>query len=185
MRKINYAFLLSLLICLSAKSQNTGVEKDIYNLQTGFLGIRINNEHRLLNQISLRTEIGFDGGFRGCTGCTTTYALIPVIKLEPRWYYNINKRNAKNQKTNNSANFITLEIHCYPNWFVISNHDNVFVPNQVSLIPKWGIRRNIGNTNFNYEAGIGIGRRFYLDEKFSDTTADLPSSNRLHFQMIH
>lgn len=98
MRKINYAFLLSLLICLSAKSQNTGVEKDIYNLQTGFLGIWINNEHRLLNQISLRTEIGFDGGFRGCSDCTTTYAIVPVINLEPRWYYNINKRNIKKQR---------------------------------------------------------------------------------------
>ncbi|WP_202701829.1 hypothetical protein [Flavobacterium sp. UGB4466] len=173
MTKIKYTLLTLLISCMPVASQNTRVEKDIYNLQTGFLGIWFNHEHRLLNQISLRTEIGFDMGFRGCSDCTTTYAIAPVINLEPRWYYNINKRTAKNQQTNNSANFITLQIHCYPNWFVISNHDNVFVSNQIALIPKWGIRRNIGNTNFNYEAGIGIGRKFYLDENFSDTTADL------------
>ncbi|URC10881.1 hypothetical protein [Flavobacterium sp. B183] len=173
MTKINYTLLLLFISCLFVESQNTGVERNIYNLQTGFLGIWINNEHRLLNQISLRTEIGFDGSFRGCSGCTATYAIVPVINLKPRWYYNINKRNAKNQKTNNSANFITLHINYYPDWFVISNSDNAYITNQIALIPKWGIRRNIGNTNFNYEAGIGIGRRFYLDEKFSDTTADL------------
>lgn len=173
MKKTNYTLLLSLLTCLSASSQNNGVEKDIYSIQTGFLGVWINNEHRIFNEISLRSEIGFDSGFRGCSGCTTTYAIVPVINLEPRWYYNINKRNAKNQKTNNSANFITLEINYYPNWFVISNLNNTYISNQVAIIPKWGIRRNIGNSNFNYEAGIGIGRRFYLDEKFSDTTADL------------
>lgn len=111
MTKINYTLLLLFISCLFVESQNTGVERNIYNLQTGFLGIWINNEHRLLNQISLRTEIGFDGSFRGCSGCTATYAIVPVINLRPRWYYNINKRNAKNQKTNNSANFITLHIN--------------------------------------------------------------------------
>ncbi|WP_264523409.1 hypothetical protein [Flavobacterium sp. N502536] len=173
MTKINYTLLILLISCLSVASQNTGVEKDIYNLQTGFLGIWLNHEHRLLNQISLRSEIGFDGGFYACSGCRTEYVLTPAITLEPRWYYNINKRNAKNKKSNNSANFVTLGIDYHPNWFVISNYDNVFVPNQVAIIPKWGIRRNIGNSNFNYEAGIGIGRRFYLDKNFSDTAADL------------
>lgn len=173
MTKINYILLVLLISGLPVASQNTGVEKDIYNLQAGFLGIWFNHEHRLLNQISLRSEIGFDGGFYACSGCKTEYVLTPAITLEPRWYYNINKRNAKNKKSNNSANFVTLGIDYHPNWFVISNHDNIFVPNQVAIIPKWGIRRNIGNSNFNYEAGIGIGRRFYLDQNFSDTTADL------------
>lgn len=154
-------------------SQNSGVEKSIFNIQTGFLGIWINNESRIFNEISLRTEIGLDAGLRGCSDCNTEYALAPVIALEPRWYYNINKRNALNKGTNNSANFLALGFKYHPDWFVISNSDNAQVANQISIIPKWGIRRNIGNSNFNYEVGIGIGYKFYLDENFSETTADL------------
>lgn len=154
-------------------SQNTGVEKSIYNIQTGFLGFWINNESRLFNEISLRSEVGLDAGLRGCSDCTTRYALAPVITLEPRWYYNINKRNRANKGRNNSANFLALGIKYHPDWFVISNAEDAYVSNQIAIIPKWGIRRNIGNSNFNYEAGIGIGYLYYLDDNFSETTADL------------
>lgn len=154
-------------------SQNSAVEKSIYNIQTGFLGIWVNNEHRLFNEISLRTEIGLDAGFRGCSDCDTEYSLAPVIALEPRWYYNIKKRNYINKDRNNSANFLTLGIKYHPDWFVISSSDYAEVASQISLIPKWGIRRNIGSSSFNYELGIGIGYKFYLEENFSEAAADL------------
>ncbi|MFZ0595590.1 MAG: hypothetical protein WAM46_01295 [Flavobacterium sp.] len=168
--------ITTVLLCLviqTGYSQNKGVEKSIYNVQTGFLGIWINNEYRLFNEISLRTEIGLDAGLRGCSDCDTEYALAPVITLEPRWYYNIDKRNSLNKGKNNSANFIALAIKYHPDWFVISNADYSQVANQIAIIPKWGIRRNIGTSNFNYEAGLGIGYKFYLDENFSEATADL------------
>jgi hypothetical protein len=166
---------ISLLILAfqSISAQNTGVEKSIYNVQTGFLGFWINNEYRLSNEISLRSEVGLDAGFSSCSDCTTTYGLTPVLTLEPRWYYNITKRNSKNRGANNSANFLALNIKYLPDLFVISNNDYARVENQISIIPKWGIRRNIGYSNFNYEAGIGIGYRFYLDENFSEKAADL------------
>ena len=50
--------------------------------------------------------------------------------------------NRKNT-TNNSANFFTTSISYHPDWFVISNKDNLYVTNQLSILPKWGIRRNI------------------------------------------
>jgi len=172
MNKVKYAIPFFLFF-LSVQSQNSGVEKSIYNIQTGFLGFWINNEYRLSNEISLRSEIGLDAGFRGCSDCDTKYALAPVITLEPRWYYNIKKRNLLNKGINNSANFLALSIKYHPDWFVLSNDDYAYVSNQISIIPKWGIRRMIGNSNFNYEAGIGIGYKYYFDENFSETTADL------------
>ena len=113
-------------------------------------------------------------GFRGCSDCETQYALVPEFTLEPRWYYNIEKRSAKGKTIkNNSANFATVSLRYYPDWFVISNTANTHIENQITIIPKWGIKRTISNSNFNYELGIGIGKRYYFDSSQWDTAADL------------
>ena len=61
--------LITLILCgitLTAKSQNTSVEKSIFGLQTGVLGIWAYNETKLSNTIALRTEIGLDFGILEC-----------------------------------------------------------------------------------------------------------------------
>lgn len=173
MKKI-YFILALLLINYAGKAQNTGVEKSINTIQTGLLGVWVNNEFRLSNEISLKSEFGMIAGFSGCTGCETVYGLAPELTLEPRWYYNILKRVEKGKTiTNNSANFATISFRYYPDWFVISNSSNAFIENQITIIPKWGIKRTISKSNFNYEIGIGIGKRYYFDAQVWDTTADL------------
>lgn len=169
------AIIILLLFCHVASAQNEGLEKSIYNSQAGFFGLWINNESKLSNQLVLRSEIGFDGGVRGGDFVgKTIYALTPKLGLEPRWYYNIVKREATGKFIkNNSANFLTLGINYYPDWFVISNRDNVNVSNQMTLIPKWGIRRSISESNFNYELGIGLGKRYYFEAQEWETAADL------------
>jgi hypothetical protein len=153
-----------LLLSFSSKSQNTGVEKSIYTIQTGILGAWVNNEYRLSNEISLKSELGMIVGLRGCTDCKTLYALAPEITLEPRWYYNTKNRISKGRIIkNNSSNFVTLRVNYIPDWFVISNEANTSVESQISIIPKWGIKRTIANSNFNYELGIGIGKKYFFD----------------------
>ena len=44
----------------------------------------------------------------------------------------------------------------HPDWFVISKDGSIPIVSDISVIPTWGIRRNIGK-HFNYEAGIGAG----------------------------
>lgn len=155
--------LIFFLITLSAKSQNASVEKSTYGIQTGILGIWVHNESKLSNQIALRSEIGLDtriwgGSFYDRTG----FLLTPVITLEPRWYYNLNKRVKKDRRIDgNSGNFVSLKTSYHPDWFVISNYDNTRIASDISIIPTWGIRRNIGN-HFTYEAGIGIGYLYYF-----------------------
>ena len=174
---------LTLIFCgltFIVKAQNTSVEKSTFGIQTGFLGIWINNESRLSNSIALRTELGFDSGIWGGDFYDKTgFLMTPVITAEPRWYYNLNKRKRTSKRIDgNSANFVSLKTSYHPDWFVISNTEDVNVVSDISIIPTWGIRRNIGK-KFNYEAGIGIGYRHifakkagFLENK-SEATANL------------
>lgn len=160
MRKIGVLIILVVMVH-SLKAQEASVEKTVYGIQTGFLGIWVHNESRLTNTIALRSEIGFDSGLWGGTYYDYTGFLIaPVLALEPRFYYNIKTRQAKGKNiSNNSGNFISLKTSYHPDWFVISNYDNISIISDISIIPTWGIRRNIGKS-FNFETGIGLGYRY-------------------------
>lgn len=184
MKQIIYgAFFL--LVFQSNYSQNNGVEKSIFNIQTGVLGSWINNETKISSKFALRSEIGLDAGiFGGDINDNSGFFLTPVINIEPRWYYNILKRENKNKPiNNNSANFLTTSISYHPDWFVISSKNNINVYNQLSIIPKWGIRRNIANSNFNFEAGIGFGYRFYFLKQYGYSKNDGETALDLHLRI--
>ena len=178
---------MMLILCglaIITKGQEISVEKSIYGIQTGFLGVWVHNESRLTNEISLRSEIGFDSGiFGGSFYDKTGFLMTPVITLEPKWYYNLEKRNSKSKNIkNNSGNFIGLKTSYNPDWFVISNYDNIRVVNQISIIPKWGIRRNIGN-HFNFEAGIGLGYRYIFAKSAGYLTNESEATLDLHLRI--
>lgn len=159
-------FTLLFLICgitFVNHAQNVSVEKSVFGIQTGIFGIWAHNESRLSNTIALRSEIGFDAGLWGGSFYDKTgYAAKPVFTVSPRWYYNIKKRAEKSKRIEgNSANFISLKTSFRPDWFVLSNYDNVSYVSDISIVPTWGIRRNIGN-HFNYEAGLGVGYVHYF-----------------------
>jgi len=87
---------------------------------------------------------------------------VPVISVEPRWYYNLEKRsvNKKNVK-NNSGNLFSIKLNYNPDLFLISNNKKLNVVNQLAIIPKWGIRRVYGN-HFTFETGFGLGPILYF-----------------------
>lgn len=165
--------LFTLALCgltFMAKSQNASVEESTYGIQAGFLGIWVHNEKKLSNEIALRGEIGFDVGITGSSFLNseiggpnynkTSLFFTPVVTLEPRWYYNLKKRLSKSRKIEgNSGNFVSIKTSYNPDWFLISSNDNIMVINQISIIPTWGVRRNIGN-HFTFESGIGLGYRY-------------------------
>ena len=136
MKKVLLTLTLFGLAFIS-KAQDASVEKSTSGIQTGFLGIWAHNEAKLSNQIALRSEIGFDSGiFGGSFYNTTGFVLAPVITLEPKWYYNLNKRSSKLKRiSGNSGNFVSLKSSYNPDWFVISNYENISVVNQIALIP--------------------------------------------------
>ncbi|WP_397446008.1 hypothetical protein [Polaribacter sp. R77954] len=155
--------VITMVLCgltLTSKSQNTSVEKSTFGLQTGVLGVWVYNEVKLSNTIALRTELGFDFGIWETTfydDYDSPFLLTPVIVVEPRFYYNLKKRSESSKRIDgNSGNFFALKMGYHPDWFVLFNADNAPIVSDFSIIPTWGIRRNIGE-HFNYEAGIGVG----------------------------
>ncbi|WP_158977541.1 hypothetical protein [Cellulophaga sp. L1A9] len=170
-----------LFVCsLHGFSQAASVEASTYGIQTGFLGVWVHNESKLSNTIALRSEVGFDSGIWGGDYYDRTGFLVtPVLTLEPRLYYNLNKRVGKSRRIDgNSGNFISLKTSYHPDWFVISNYDNIRIISDISIVPTWGIRRNIGN-HFTYEVGVGIGYQYtfakqagYLEDE-SDAAVNL------------
>lgn len=158
---------LLLVVTFGTKSisQNKeNLEKSIFGVETGFLGFWVNNETRLIYNLSLKSELGLDAGFFGGVSDTKIgTVLVPIVTLEPRYYYNIDKRARNNKITsNNSANFIALNLKYQPDLFVISNN-NVDAISNISIIPKWGMRRRLGN-HFHYETGFGLGYRYFLEK---------------------
>lgn len=163
--------LLTLTLCgltLIAKSQNASVEKSTFGVQTGVLGIWAYNEAKLSNAIALRTELGFDFGIWETTyydDYDSPFLLTPVIVVEPRFYHNLKKRSEQSKRIDgNSGNFIALKMGYHPDWFVLFNADNAPIVSDFSIIPTYGIRRNLGK-HFNYEAGIGVGYSYTFAER--------------------
>ena len=181
MKKITTLVFLSL--CIFSKAQNVSVEKTVFGIQTGFLGVWVHNESKLSNTIALRSELGLDAGilftdFYGRSG----FLLAPVLTFEPRFYYNLSKRNSKSKDiTNNSGTFISLKTSYHPDWFVISNYEDNIV-SDISFIPTWGIRRNIG-THFNYEAGLGIGYRYIFAKDAGYYSNESEATANLHVRI--
>ena len=161
--------LLTLWLCaftLLVKAQDASVEKSVFGIQTGVLGIWINNESRLSNSLAIRSEIGIDAGIAAGYNYDRNYIITaPVITLEPRWYYNLKKRESKSKRIDgNSGNFFSLKTSYHPDLLISSNNDNVELISDITIVPTWGIRRNIGN-HFNYEAGFGIGYVRYFEKE--------------------
>jgi hypothetical protein len=158
------------IICICsafiAQAQEVSVEKSMFSIQTGFLGIWAQNEARLSNKIALRSEIGLNSGIWGGTQYDKVQFLMsPVFRIEPRFYYNLGKRHSKSKRTDhNSGNFVSLETTFQPDWFIISNQNNVSQQNMISIIPTWGIKRNIGK-HFNYEVGGGLGYAYFFKKE--------------------
>jgi len=163
--------ILIIAFAINTNAQDGHVEKTIFGIQTGFgskVGIWINNESRLCNSIALRSEIGLENDFMvGDHYDNSGFILQPVITLEPRYYYNLAKRNSRGRNTtNNSGNYISIKTSYHPDWFVINLPDNVTKIADLGIIPTWGIKRQIGS-HFTYETAVGLGYRIvYLPANY-------------------
>ena len=167
-KKILSSLLIG-LIYFAGNSQTASVEKSTSGIQTGLIGIWVHNEMKLTNQIALRTEVGMNAGiFGGDFYPKNGFLMTPVITAEPRWYYNLEKRQLKSKNiSGNSGNFVALQTSYHPNWFVISNYDNIKTFNLITIIPMWGIKRNIGK-HFTYETAIGVGYGHQFRKEYGD-----------------
>lgn len=165
MKKTVFVSLLafSSFFGFSQNTQEASVEKSVFGIQTGFLGLFwVHNELKLSNQVALRSEFGFADVGIWLTGDNKTYYLTGLtLALEPRWYYNLNKRVSQGKRIDgNSGNYLSLRASYYSYRNSETDKHNL---NHPFIASTWGIRRNISN-HFNYEAGLGAGLGYGNDE---------------------
>ena len=157
--KMKKLFLLFLLTFNLLFSQDK-LEKSFTALEVGLFGISLSNESRLSQKFTIKSS--FNLGLAIWKNDRTDEvkpSLVPVLTVMPKYYYNLNRRMARNKRIKyNSANYFALEFNYTPSWFVISNIDGNLRKNEnISIIPKYGFRRNINNSKFNYELNFGLG----------------------------
>lgn len=161
-------FLLSMLSsgAFLFAQEVAGVQKSLTGAQIGLFGVDLYHEAKLADEISLRGQVALNPSiWGGDLYSRTGFALTPSVSLAPKYYYNLKKRSADGKDiSNNSANYLSLQIDYFPNWFVISNVKGLEVNDAVYFTPNYGIRRSFAR-NFNYEfrAGVGIGKIFKGD----------------------
>ena len=169
--------LCALFLVQIINAQDASTEKSIFSGQVGLFGAWINHEARLSDQFTLKSEFGLDVFARQTNDDFSLDALAPVITLEPRWYYNLEKRGNKGRNIhNNGGNFLALTTSYHPDWFVITGVEgDLIIPHQLAIIPKWGIRRNFGKSDFNYEVGAGLGYniRFLKQYGFAENDGEV------------
>jgi len=152
--------LYSILIAFFSHAQV--VDESINGVQTGFFGVWLHNESKIVPNWALRFEVGYEAALNsGLTGSIGYPVFVPIIALEPRWYYNSPKRqgNSKNW-FHNSSNFATVAFRWYPEILAFSLHGIDDNDGGFFVVPTWGIRRNI-SFRWNYELGIGLGVDVY------------------------
>lgn len=172
--KNNIALIVILLVMGTAYSQQpttSSVEYSIFNIQTGF-GLWVNNEARWSDQVAIRSEIGLNGAFQ-ISGNESSHALVPGISIEPRWYYNLDKRN-KQGKTikNNSANYWSVKTFYLSDSFVFATNSAELESDQLNITLSWGFKRNFSN-HWHYELGVGLG----IDALYDKEAHSLESHN--------
>tara|TARA_B110000459_G_scaffold81595_1_gene91702 strand:+ start:4 stop:534 length:531 start_codon:yes stop_codon:yes gene_type:complete len=170
MKKFNsILFILFSVASLNAQKEIKSVEKSILSIQTGYFGTWINHELKLHKKFALRTEFG------------TEYRLKFVIKqsfdslknqvsifLEPKYYFNLKKRESKNKNIkNNAANYISLRTN-----FNILNNLEIGEFYFYDLTPTFGIRRNI-TSHFNLEFSCGYGLSYLNNMLISEAMSSM------------
>lgn len=158
------AFLCTLLPLSLIAQEQISVEKLASNVQIGFIGAYLNTEFKVDRKATVKAELGMIPRFYSSGGSIWH----TNIAAEPRWYYNLDKRQEKGKDiSNNAGNFLALTINYRPAMMLFSTNQYLTkdaLEQSVSFIPKWAMRRNINN-NFSYEVGAGLGIRHEFEQK--------------------
>ena len=156
--------ILSIIILKAQETENT------LNAKIGLLGASLGYEQKLNEKFTLNAEyeyaLGFFGGYYNDN--KVSYVGSSCLSLEPRYYYNLEKRHEKGKETaHNAGNFIGLDFSYIPDWLTSSDADDVEIYKSFSIIPRYGIRRNLGK-NINFESAFGIGYRWSEKDKYTN-----------------
>lgn len=134
-------------------SVNAQQIESLHSIKAGIYSITYSYEHALGKQFTINTEVGSDWSWSGGSN-NFEINFSPVLKIEPRLYYSVKRRFEIGRFTNNSASFFCVTTS------VQSTILKKYSSGYLSVIPKWGFRRAMGN-HFIFETQIGGGVYFY------------------------
>lgn len=147
---------------LAYTQEELSLQKEIISADIGFIGAWVSYERHLNSLFTLKSAVGLEGGFgQGYFSDGKTYfAFTPTFKIEPRYYYNFLRRVQLNKKTAyNAANYFAFAARYFSNLVTLTNVDGLYVQKGLSLIPKVGIKRTLGQ-RINFEFALGVGAYF-------------------------
>lgn len=160
-KKIAILLIIAIFSAQAQSQQTPSVEKSVWSIETGPVGLWVSHELKLGNQFALRTEAGAEMISITYRNDEMKTAFAPVVSIEPKWYYNLKKRLRKGHHIEkNSGNSFSIKFNYNPDVFLIGDSE-IANTNHLAILPKWGIRRVYGK-HFTFEAGFGIGPQFYI-----------------------
>ena len=159
----------SITFSQKTKSEKISVEKSILSIQTGYFGTWINHELKLHKKFALRTEFGTEYRLKFAIKQSFDSLKNQVsIFLEPKYYFNLKKRESKNKNIkNNAGNYISLRINLN-----ILNNLEIGEFYFYDLTPTFGIRRNI-TSHFNLEFSCGYGLSYLNNMLISEAMSSM------------
>ncbi len=167
-------YLIVLFICISNivigqefKKKDIQLEKSMYNVHIGLINTSVSNESRLIGQLSLKSELIFHAGYIYSKFFNlNAFGLLPSINIEPRYYYNRQRRLSLNKDLhNNAGNFIGLRVEYIQGEALFSNYLNQH--ESISIVPVYGLKRNFTDrSRFSYEFAVGVGLKHRFIKKY-------------------
>ena len=166
---ISILFILFSVASLNAQKEIKSVEKSILSIQTGYFGTWINHELKFNKRFALRTEFGTEYRLKFAIKQSFDSLKNQVsIFLEPKYYFNLKKRESKNKNIkNNAGNYISLRT----NFNILNNLENGEIYFH-TLTPTFGIRRNI-TSHFNLEFSCGYGLSYLNNMLISEAMSSM------------
>lgn len=123
----------------------------VQSIKVTFLGLSYSYEL----PATRRSVINFEPMINGVIGSSFGshfWLMAPLIRIEPRYYYNLLRRIKKGKKTiHNSANYLALAAEYQ---FGYSIGVNAEALQSFVIVAKWGLKRAIGD-HFIFEFAIG------------------------------
>lgn len=162
-RCLKNVLILSVVITTSViYSQN----KHYLEAGIDLIGLDLSYERNLNNKFSIKSSLGYNGSIYRTN--ENIFVLQPNIIVQPRFYYNKDKRNSKGKNTDyNSANFISLNLEYLTSELNISNA-GFYEPELFTIGTGWNLRRRIKSTKFVYEFSTGIVYNYNINRIYSE-----------------
>lgn len=134
--------------------------QDNFGINTGLIRAGVNYEKVITTSFTLNTILEYSGGFYKRFNGNTQYVFASSISLEPRYYYNRERRTLKGKNTAyNVGNFVAGQLSYAPLFGTVSSDDTVEVLDSFSVGVKYGLRRKVVQ-KLNFEFAIGAGALF-------------------------